>query len=459
MQPDWSRATNWAGEEKIPILPTVVTDQDGTLLCLVWSSERSLAMALEKRLGIYESRRRGLWVKSPSGVNAQRLISYSLDCDGDALHFVVAQRGEACHLERKSCFQQVWTDCEPLRIGICSGRGKQAAIQLLEQVGIHLYSDAKARSTEYLVKSHLHPKIEIVECKPRDLEPLLSSRVINIAVGFDDKFEKIWQIRSSAKSKQVEIVVFGRRGPFERVFTEYPIEKWSQWKTWSNSCKTEIIPISGNAEAFVHNDPKAIGVGVVDSGETLAANGLVVLGKLIQSKCCLFFSDELYAAQPRLFRSISNDLESEVIYFYSVDGPNGFMSNFYPTKQKSSEHQYQAAKYLDPKIRELILSQPTAKEACKVGRANEQHLREDWFSPCDCPIRGWKGEFLVKDQCMWQALLEKFSDPDLMEKLLSTGSKKLVEHALRDPHFGCGIDGQGKNVLGRLLMHLRDILY
>jgi predicted NAD-dependent protein-ADP-ribosyltransferase YbiA (DUF1768 family) len=42
--------------------------------------------------------------------------------------------------------------------------------------------------------------------------------------------------------------------------------------------------------------------------------------------------------------------------------------------------------------------------------------------------------------------------------LLETGNKTLVEHTTRDKYWGDGGDGKGKNMLGKMLMIIRDEL-
>lgn len=60
---------------------------------------------------------------------------------------------------------------------------------------------------------------------------------------------------------------------------------------------------------------------------------------------------------------------------------------------------------------------------------------------------------------MREALWAKFTQhPPLREKLLATGSARLVEHTKRDAYWGDGGDGSGKNRLGILLMEIRDRL-
>ena len=43
----------------------------------------------------------------------------------------------------------------------------------------------------------------------------------------------------------------------------------------------------------------------------------------------------------------------------------------------------------------------------------------------------------------------------LMEKLLATGERTLIEHTTRDARWGDGGDGNGTNWLGQILMEVR----
>jgi phosphoribosyl-ATP pyrophosphohydrolase len=87
--------------------PTVVCDESGRMLGLVWSSAASLRRAVAERRGIYWSRSRSaIWVKGESSGNTQGLIAVDVDCDRDALRFVVRQQGTGfCHRGTRSCFR------------------------------------------------------------------------------------------------------------------------------------------------------------------------------------------------------------------------------------------------------------------------------------------------------------------------------------------------------------------
>ncbi|KAF2450599.1 histidine biosynthesis trifunctional protein [Karstenula rhodostoma CBS 690.94] len=89
------------------LFTTLVTDERGIALGLVYSSEESVAKSLETGRGVYQSRKRGLWYKGESSGDVQELVSVSLDCDSDCLQFVVRQKGRGfCHLATPTCFGQ-----------------------------------------------------------------------------------------------------------------------------------------------------------------------------------------------------------------------------------------------------------------------------------------------------------------------------------------------------------------
>jgi len=88
------------------VWPTVVCDEAGRTLGLVWSTRESLARGVAERRGIYWSRsRQSIWEKGATSGNTQQLLRVDLDCDRDALRFTVRQAGAGfCHLNRPSCW-------------------------------------------------------------------------------------------------------------------------------------------------------------------------------------------------------------------------------------------------------------------------------------------------------------------------------------------------------------------
>lgn len=99
--------STWNSDRPDKLIPTVVTDESGIALGLVYSSEESVGEALRTQTGVYQSRKRGLWHKGASSGDTQELVRISLDCDSDALKFVVRQTGRFCHLEQFGCFGEL----------------------------------------------------------------------------------------------------------------------------------------------------------------------------------------------------------------------------------------------------------------------------------------------------------------------------------------------------------------
>lgn len=140
------------------------------------------------------------------------------------------------------------------------------------------------------------------------------------------------------------------------------------------------------------------------------------------------------------------------IYFYGTRDKYGGFSNFsshgfeldgayWPT----SEHYFQAQKFAGTPHAEQIRQVKTPKDAAKMGRDRKRPLRSDWEQ--------------VKDDIMRKVVLCKFkTHADIREVLLSTDNELIVENSPIDYYWGCGADGSGKNMLGIILMEVRDIL-
>ena len=86
-------AGTWRSDREDKLIPTMVTDERGIALGLVYSSQESLAESLKTGTGVYQSRKRGLWYKGATSGAIQELVRISLDCDQDCLRFMVRQKG------------------------------------------------------------------------------------------------------------------------------------------------------------------------------------------------------------------------------------------------------------------------------------------------------------------------------------------------------------------------------
>ncbi|MGI9013295.1 MAG: phosphoribosyl-ATP diphosphatase [Phycisphaerales bacterium] len=89
--------------------PTIVSDVRGGVLGLVYSNLDSVRAALRVKRGVYYSRsRKSLWTKGETSGDIQDLVRIDVDCDRDALRFIVKQHGNGfCHTGSQTCFGDV----------------------------------------------------------------------------------------------------------------------------------------------------------------------------------------------------------------------------------------------------------------------------------------------------------------------------------------------------------------
>lgn len=140
------------------------------------------------------------------------------------------------------------------------------------------------------------------------------------------------------------------------------------------------------------------------------------------------------------------------IYFYKVNDEYGCFSNFshfgFNLDGKwwmTSEHYFQAQKFVGTSYEETIRLLDNPMKAAEMGRNRKLPLRDDWEK--------------VKDAVMKKAVFEKFSqNKEILKVLLATGKESIVERTTNDYYWGCGKDGSGKNILGKILMEVREEL-
>jgi len=89
------------------LLPVVAQDRDGTVLTLAYASPAAVTRTDETGEAHYYSRSRdALWHKGETSGHVQRVDEIRVDCDADALLYVVNQDGGACHTGHRSCFHR-----------------------------------------------------------------------------------------------------------------------------------------------------------------------------------------------------------------------------------------------------------------------------------------------------------------------------------------------------------------
>ena len=88
------------------LLPVIAQDADsGRVLMLAYASPDAIDRTRKTGYAHYYSRSRDeLWKKGATSGHTQRVVEIRVDCDGDALLYLVDQTGGACHTGHESCF-------------------------------------------------------------------------------------------------------------------------------------------------------------------------------------------------------------------------------------------------------------------------------------------------------------------------------------------------------------------
>jgi N-glycosidase YbiA len=137
------------------------------------------------------------------------------------------------------------------------------------------------------------------------------------------------------------------------------------------------------------------------------------------------------------------------IKFYRTKDPYGFMGNFYRARMfihgrwwNWVEAPYQAAKTVIPAEKQLIWETTKPMEVRNIGQTVTM-------------VSNWDE---IKRQVMKDCCMAKFlQHADLRKQLLET-TDDLMEDSPVDWYWGCGKDGTGQNVLGQVLMEIRQEL-
>ncbi len=140
------------------------------------------------------------------------------------------------------------------------------------------------------------------------------------------------------------------------------------------------------------------------------------------------------------------------IKFYCETGLYGEFSNFanYPIKLKNNvwkttEHYFQAQKFEKQEYKNLIRNADSPMMAAQLGRSRKERIVKNWDN--------------IKLNVMYEAVKTKFiQHAELTKLLLDTKDAKIIEHTENDNYWGDGGDGKGKNMLGKILMRVREEL-
>ena len=88
------------------LVPVIVQDANTKeVLTLAYSNKESLELAKKTRKSWFYSRSRSkLWMKGEESGNTQSIKEILVDCDSDAIIYLVEPSGPACHTGERVCF-------------------------------------------------------------------------------------------------------------------------------------------------------------------------------------------------------------------------------------------------------------------------------------------------------------------------------------------------------------------
>ena len=133
--------------------------------------------------------------------------------------------------------------------------------------------------------------------------------------------------------------------------------------------------------------------------------------------------------------------------FYALDNFSAFTVRIWDKEFKTAEHAYQWHKFhkTNNDIAQQILDAGSPNATKKISDANKDIVSESW-----------KKEKL---DVMENILRAKLQQHEKMRKtLLATGTRDIIENSPTDIFWGIGVEGKGRNELGKIWMKLRSEL-
>lgn len=112
----------------------------------------------------------------------------------------------------------------------------------------------------------------------------------------------------------------------------------------------------------------------------------------------------------------------------------------------SPEHYFQAMKYsgIDESYVEKIRVSDSPSKAYRLAWSRDD-IRKDWDS--------------IRDGVMKKAMLAKFIQHGSMWDMLDkTGGSYIIQRCPKDKYWGDGYPGAGVNMLGKILVEVRDLI-
>ncbi len=131
--------------------------------------------------------------------------------------------------------------------------------------------------------------------------------------------------------------------------------------------------------------------------------------------------------------------------YYVFDNFSSFQIEYKGKVYPTSEHAFQSVQFINesPKLAEAIRTAKSAHEAQKIAEENKDRKDSNWDK--------------IKLDVMKEILHCKVEQhPYVKKKLLQSGDREIIEDSWRDDYWGWGEKEDGKNMLGKIWMIVRN---
>lgn len=152
---------------------------------------------------------------------------------------------------------------------------------------------------------------------------------------------------------------------------------------------------------------------------------------------------------PKSNKDLNKETDNAVYFFtpafHPLDNFSAHVINIWDKEFSTAEHAFQWKKFseTDAEIADKILEAKSPHLVKEISDANKSNQPSDWHDR--------------KVSVMEEILKAKAEQhKDVREILKKTGNKEIIENSPVDNFWGIGLDGQGKNMVGKIWMKIRN---
>ncbi|MCL4528196.1 MAG: ATP phosphoribosyltransferase [Chloroflexi bacterium] len=308
------------------LIPAVIQDYENNQVLMVgYMNEDAFRKTLSTgKVHYFSRKKKRIWQKGEQSGNYQLVKKIFMNCDNTSLLILVDQVGGACDLGFRSCFEKVMENgefseigvkvfdpkeaygdnyTEKISLGIPSGSLEGMTFQLIQLAG---YEIERKTNRSYHPKILSEPNINLVMARAQELPHLVSEGVIDAAItGIDLVVDSGVSIRDVCdlgynKLGAGPVMLMLAVPETKNVATTNDLNGLRIASMYQNlvssffearGIKVEVLPSIGATEGKVPLISDAV-VDLVETGETLRANGLKPIMKLFETTVHLVASNK-----------------------------------------------------------------------------------------------------------------------------------------------------------------------